>query len=52
MRAVGSTIRCVACEDDGTLQIQFSNGDSLIVYANDPSYEAYTLLIDSKEVVV
>lgn len=42
----------VKCDTDGTLELGFSNGDVLIVYANDPAYEAYTLSIDGKEYVV
>lgn len=52
MRVLGCTISEIKCDTDGTLELGFSNGDVLIVYANDPAYEAYTLLIDGKEYVV
>jgi hypothetical protein len=52
IRALGSTVDNVISEDDGTLNLFFSNGDALVIYANDPMYEAYTLLVDGKEYVV
>ena len=52
MRAVASTIADVDCDVDGTLTLQFSNGDILVIYANDPAREAYTLMIDGSEFVV
>ncbi|MCC7087119.1 MAG: hypothetical protein IT427_19125 [Pirellulales bacterium] len=52
IRVLGCTVVDVACEEDGTLRTCFSNGDVLIIYANDPTYEAYTLLIEGHEYVV
>jgi hypothetical protein len=52
VRVLGCHVSQVECDADGTVELQFSNGDVLIVYANDPAYEAYTLLIDGKEYVV
>jgi len=52
LRIIGISIEHAECESDGTLQIRFNNGDSLIAYANDPNYEAYTLLINRVEYVV
>ena len=52
MRVVGCQISEAACEADGTLSLTFTNGDALVVYANDPMYEAYTLLVDGREYVV
>jgi len=52
MRILGCEVFDVACEKDGSLTLVFSNGDALVVYANDPMYEAYTLLIDGHEYVV
>ena|SRR2546421_1520389 len=52
MRLLGCTITEIKCEADGTLHLTFSNDDLLIVYANDPAYEAYTLSIDGNEYVV
>ena len=40
------------CDDDGTLILNFSNGDVLAIYANDPRYEAYTLLLNGDEYIV
>jgi hypothetical protein len=51
-RLLGFQITQVECDIDGTLELQFSNGDVLIVYANDPAYEAYTVLINGKEYIV
>lgn len=52
VRVIGKMISEIACESDGTLDIIFDSGDRLIVYANDPMYEAYTLLIDGDEHVI
>ncbi len=52
LRVIGTNIEHAECQSDGTLEIRFDNGDGLIVYANDPSYEAYTLLINRIEYVV
>jgi hypothetical protein len=52
MRIVGCTVSHVGCEPDGTLTLTFTNGDALVIYANDPQYEAYTLLVDGSEYVV
>jgi hypothetical protein len=42
----------VVCDPDGTLRLRFTNGYRLVAYANDPAYEAYTLLLGGKEYVV
>ncbi len=52
VRVLGCQVSEVKCDTDGTLVLWFSNGDVLIVYANDPAYEAYTLQIDGKEYFV
>ena len=52
MRIAQTDVTEVSCEEDGTLWLSFSNGDVLVVYANDPMYEAYTMKIDGKEYVV
>ena len=52
VRILGQSIIRVDCDADGTLDLIFSNQDRLIVYANDPMYEAYTLLINGHEYVV
>ena len=52
VRLLGCQVSEVKCDTDGTLELRFSNGDVLIVYANDPSYEAYTVSIGGKEYVV
>jgi hypothetical protein len=52
VRVLGSQISQVKCDTDGTLELWFANGDVLIVYANDPAYEAYTLTIDGREYLV
>lgn len=52
MQLIGNRVTKIECETDGTLHLQFSNDFGLIVYANDPMYEAYTLLISGKEYVV
>lgn len=52
LHSLGCNVRHVRCDIDGTVEIHFANGDVLIVYANNPAYEAYTLLVDGKEYVV
>ena len=52
VRVLGCQVSQVQCDTDGTLELRFSNGDVLIVYANDPAYEAYTVSIDKKEYLV
>ena len=52
MRVVGTSIADVANEQDGTLSMIFATGDQLVAYANDPAYEAYTLLVNGKEYLV
>ena len=52
VHSLGCSVRRVGCDIDGTLEIHFTNADVLVVYANNPAYEAYTLLVDGKEYVV
>lgn len=52
LRVLNCQITRIECDTDGTLELEFSNGDVLVVYANDPAYGAYTLLIDGKKYVV
>ncbi len=52
LRLLGSSVSHAECDADGTLRVRFTNGDSLIAYANDPQYEAYTLTLSGKEYVV
>lgn len=52
LQILGTKIDDIQSDNDGTLTLEFSNKNILIVYANDPQYEAYTLLIDGKEYVV
>ena len=52
IRILGCSVTETVCDEDGTLSLRFSNEDWLIVYANDPMYEAYTLLIRGNEYVV
>ncbi len=51
-RVLGTHVLASDAEADGTLQVDFSNGDRLSVYAIEPGYEAYRLLVDGKEYVV
>lgn len=52
VRVVGSSVTYAKCESDGTLHLKFKNGDTLIAYANNPGYEAYSLTIGGEEYVV
>lgn len=52
VRLLGKVIEGIKCDVDGTLECSFSSGDVLVVYANDPMYEAYSLLIDGQEITV
>ena len=52
IRILGCSVTDVMCEEDGTLNLVFSNGDAISIYANNPMYEAYTLLIAGREYVV
>jgi hypothetical protein len=52
VRVLGSQVSEVKCDLAGTLELRFSNCDVLIVYANDPAYEAYTVSIGEKEYIV
>ena len=52
LRLIGLSATHAGCEADGTLHLKFQNDDTLIAYANNPQYEAYTLLIGGKEYVV
>jgi hypothetical protein len=52
VRVFGCTVTDAECEKDGTLHLRFSNGEALVIYANDPMYEAYTLFIGGHEYVV
>lgn len=49
IRVLGCQVVEIKCDTDGTLELKFSNGDLLTVYANDPAYEAYTLFVGEKE---
>lgn len=49
---LGSCITKLNIEEDGTLELCFSNGCTFIVYANNPWYEAYSLFVDGKEHIV
>lgn len=48
----GLLVNGIQCDPDGTLYLDFADGRQLVVYANDPQYEAYTLRIDTIEYVV
>ena len=52
LRVLGSSVHQSSCEADGTLHLRFTNGDTLIAYANNPGYEAYTLEINGRTYVV
>lgn len=52
LRLLGQSLDEIVCDADGTLDLTFGNHDRLIVYANDPMYEAYTLLIEGQKFVV
>jgi hypothetical protein len=52
LRIIGSSVARAECESDGTLHLRFGGGDILIAYANDPQYEAYTLVLGGQEYVV
>ena len=52
IRILGCPVIDIVCEVDGTLHLRFSNDDALVVYANDPMYEAYTLFVEGHEYVV
>lgn len=52
MRVIGCQVIDLECDHDGTLGLLFSNDDKLVVYANSPAYEAYTLKIDGKKYIV
>jgi hypothetical protein len=52
IRILGHHVCEVKCDTDGTLELLFSNCDILIIYANDPAYESYSLFIDGKEYVI
>ena len=49
---LGCQVNAVKCDIDGTLELQFSNGDVLVIYTNNLNYEAYSLLINEKEYLV
>ncbi len=52
MRLLSHSIHEVRCDPDGSLELSFTNHDTLVVYANDPMYEAYTLLLEGREYTV
>lgn len=52
LMAIGSSIKYVECDFDGSLDIIFDSEDRLIIYANDPAYEAYTIFVGGREYVV
>lgn len=52
MRLAGHHVAALAVETDGTLTLHFSNGDVLVVYANDPQWEAYVLNIAGATYIV
>ena len=52
LRVVGSSASHAKCESDGTLLLTFENGDVLIAYANNPGYEAYSLMLGGEEYIV
>lgn len=51
-RILGVSVVATAMKRDGTLSIDFSNGDRMIAYDAEPGYEAYTLLLSGREYVV
>jgi hypothetical protein len=52
LQAIGMKVDIASCDTDGTLRLTFAGGWFLIAYANDPAYEAYTILLGGKEYVV
>ena len=52
-RLIGLSVTHIESDpDDGSLFLKFENGDALDLYANNPQYEAYNLLINDKRYIV
>lgn len=51
-RLVGLQVVDSRCDRNGSLTLDFANGDRLLVCADDPMYEAYTLKVDGEEFFV
>ena len=49
---IGASIVETKGDEDGTLQLKFSNGESLFVYDDDPSYESYVITKDGETIIV
>jgi hypothetical protein len=52
VRLLGHTVTELNCDTDGTLDLIFSNDYRLIIYANDPMYEAYLLFVEGTEYII
>lgn len=52
MSIINSVVTAVRCDSDGTLDLDFSSNGVLIIYANNPMYEAYSLRIDGNTFIV
>ena len=50
VRILGHQVHQVSCDSKGTIQLNFSNGDALIVFGDGP-YEAYCISTHGKEYV-
>ena len=52
MRMNGANVKNINCHANGTLELIFTDEDTLKIYANSQNYEDYTLLINGTEYVV
>ena len=49
LRVLGFQITMISLNADGTIEMEFSNGDHLILFSNNHQYENYSLFVDGVE---
>jgi hypothetical protein len=52
MGLLGASVSKVQCEDNGTLCLQFNDGQTLKVYDTSKHYESYSIRHEGKEIIV
>ena len=52
MRLIGQKVSSASSESDGTLTLEFEDGNTLICLDDSPSYESYSIRVGDKEIIV
>ena len=52
MQVVGAAVSAARATEDGTLVLDFTNGQSIAVHDDSPRYESYRMQLGDEEIIV